>query len=412
MIKRILFLIFFCSVTLSLTFGNPVKREIQSGKFEREYLLYTPNNPKYDKPEGLIVCLHGFNRTMNDFFNDYNLSETADSLNFIIVAPQALPEQEKDVIDAANTIKVTTGYDIPLNSVWGCGLRVKADMKLLGIYITLLNEVLNKNIDDVSFIESIINKTIDEYSMKHENVFIFGTSMGGYMSYQFAAKKGDKLSGLISAAGSMGLAIQGTENNLKVPVCDFHSITDEVVPYSGILNKYGLRISLAKSKKEVLNHWTKVNNTLEPVSEDIHYYPSTNEISVKKITYPDPIYEVIHYKIDGADHSYFFRKENGDCMDHREEIVKFINAHSTKDQTGISNIQSQNLAIYPNPAKDIIYVNIPEGAATIYNYNGKICLQQKFQSGQIDVSALNNGIYFIQIQTVQTKQSSKIIINR
>jgi hypothetical protein len=69
------------------------------------------------------------------------------------------------------------------------------------------------------------------------------------------------------------------------------------------------------------------------------HYPSINGITVEKITYPEPDYEVIHYKMNGSTHSYFFSKETGDCMDYKEEAVKFIKSHVSGHQSGIPATQ-------------------------------------------------------------------------
>ncbi|GHU82059.1 hypothetical protein FACS189415_1790 [Bacteroidia bacterium] len=409
MFKRIIITVIWGLSSLVLFAGNPVKRTFNSGGYNREYLLYTPENPHYEHPSGIIVCLHGFNRTMEDFFNEYNLSEIANSLNYILLTPQALPEQDSKIISDAYLISLLSDNNLFLNSVWSCGLRVKAGFYLLGGYISLLDEALNKTVDDVGFIASIIDQTRNEYGLTKENTFVFGTSMGGYMAYQFALEQGDDLSGLISVAGSMGLSVKGTENRIKTPICDFHSVTDEVVPYTGSYVQSGISISLAQDKQTVLDYWAKNNFTGNPSVENVAYYPSNNGITVEKITYPAPVYEVIHYKINGAGHNYFFRKENGDCMDHIEETLKFIQTHTSGNSSGIKNVPVSALAFYPNPAQDIIHFEIVEGNVFISDLAGKKILSQSFRSGQLNISSLKPGIYIIRIQSRGNSQTTKLI---
>ena len=393
----------------SNTYANPVLKTIQVNGFEREYMVYTPQNPQREKPDGIVVCLHGFSRTMGDFFNDYNVSSIADSLNLIIAAPQALPEQDPSVNLEADVINLFTGNQINLNSVWGCGLSVQVYSILLGT--TLLNEELNKNLDDVDFINQMIDNVLSEYSLPSENIFMLGTSMGGYMAYQYALKKGERLSGLLSIAGSMGLAIKGMDYATKAPVCDFHSVTDEVVPYTGSLNKYGGIVSLAMDMPDVINYWVQTNGAGAPVDEPVQYYPSTNGITVEKITYPDPVNEVIHYKIDGAPHSYFFRKENGDCMDYPEEITKFIRSHLSVSTNRIPDIiAAQKPLFYPNPVQNVVHFSVMNGTVSVYDIAGAKVFSQSFASGQTDLSSLKAGIYIIRIQSgnmVQIKQFIK-----
>ena len=206
--KFIIFGVWWLASTV-FTNANPILKTIQAGGFEREYLIYTPQHPQREKADGLIVCLHGFERTMNDFIDDYQISKIADSLNLIVAAPQALPEQNPLVYLQAAIINSFTDSRISLNSVWGCGLSVKVFFKPL--WMNLLNEELNRDVDDVGFINQMIDNILFDYSLPTENLFMLGTSMGGYMAYQFALKKGERLSGLVSIAGSMGLAIKGMD---------------------------------------------------------------------------------------------------------------------------------------------------------------------------------------------------------
>jgi poly(3-hydroxybutyrate) depolymerase len=386
--------------------ANPVRKTIQTGGFEREYLVYTPQNPQQEKVNGIIVCLHGFGRTMYDFFDTYNVTSVADSLNLIIAAPQALPEQNADVNSEADKINSYTNSQISLQSVWGCGLSVR--VSLFGV-VSLLNEELNRDVDDVDFINQMIDKVLAEYSLPTENIFMLGTSMGGYMTYQFALKKGDRLSGIISIAGSMGLAIKRMDYATKVPVCDFHSLTDEVVPYSGSYQYSLATISLAMNMQDVINYWAVTNQTGAPVSEPVQNYPSANGITMEKITYPDPVNEVIHYKINGAPHNYFFRKEAGDCMDYPEEISRFIRSHLSLPYNHIPDITAQTAFFYPNPVRDIIYFNTMTGSVSVYDIAGKKVFSQSFQSGQTNLSSLKPGVYIIRVQSGNTSQVNQFI---
>ena len=406
--KKIITLLLFTLFCLNAVAANPDIKKIQSGGYEREYLLYIPENYNASNPAGLIVCLHGFNRTMNDFFENYNISEIAVSLNMIVLAPQALPEKSNDVLSKFNDIK-GLGINIPLtlDAVWGCGLQVKAD--IMGL--KLLDVVLNEGIDDVSFIHQIISETEKTYKIIPENKFIFGTSMGGYMSYQYALYHGNDLSGLINICGSMGTAIKNMDGAIKLPICDFHSVDDEVVPYNGSLKVSSINAELCQKKEDVINFWVNKNGTdLTPIVEELNYYPSTTGHSVTKYTYTGEN-EVIHYKLFGSSHSYFFKKET-DCMDHVEEVAKFIVSHSTDPDSGNEAFAlPKQLIIYPNPvAGSTVNLNIKEGFATIYNINGQITYSGIVENGAINIGTLNPGTYIIRVTSGKELYQGKLII--
>jgi len=403
--KKFILIIGILLSAIGFISANPTLKTVLTGGFERQYMVYMPQNPQEERPAGMIVCLHGFGRTMYDFFNEYNVSAVADSLNLIIASPQALPEQNPTVIAEANLINSLTNSPLSLQSVWGCGLSVKASLP----GILNLNEELNRNVDDVSFINQMIDSVLYDYSLPSENIFMLGTSMGGYMTYQYALEKGDRLSGIISVAGSMGLSVKGMNYATKLPVCDFHSLSDEVVPYYGSYNQSLATITLGMNLQDVINYWVKTNGAGMPVTEPVQNYTSTNKLTVDKITYPDPVYEVIHYRIDGAPHNYFFRKENGDCMDYPEEISRFIKAHLSKTFNQIPDITAQKIFFYPNPVQDIVHFNISAGIISGYDIAGRKLFSQSFESGQADLSFLKQGVYIIRIQSGNTIQSGRLI---
>jgi poly(3-hydroxybutyrate) depolymerase len=395
-----------CLTVPGLTAANPVRKTVSAGGLEREYLVYTPENAR-SLPEGVIVCLHGFNGSGEDFFGNYPVYKVADSLNCLIIAPQALPEQNRKLIDKAALISLITGNRLFLNAVWGCGLKVKAVMNPGNL--VLLDDELNKSVDDVEFIRLITRQTLEEFALKSENIFLVGTSMGGYMAYQFALKQPVKPAGIVSIVGSMGLNIRGMGDGMKVPVCDFHSVTDEVVPYTGSNESSGMTVYLAQPKQDVLDYWVQTNGAGAPETEDVRYYPSTNGITVEKITWPHPEYEVVHYKIDGSNHSYFFRKEAGDCMDYVEEITKFITAHASPRPDGIESVPEQSPSVYPNPAYNKIYFGVMSGEVSIYDFTGRVLLSAPFDAGQLDISSLKPGVYILRIQSGGTTRTTKLI---
>ena len=386
---------------------NPERKTINFGGYEREYLLYIPATAK-SKFDGLVVGLHGFNSSMNTFFEDFTLSKIADSLNYVLVAPQALPEKSQNVINDAALLESISGQKIMLNSVWGCGLKVTATADLFGINIKLLDDELNKTIDDAGFLDYLIGNILSGYTINSKNLFLIGASMGGYMSYQYTLLYGSRLAGMVSFVGTMGTAIKGIGNQVQIPVCDFHSLTDEVVPYTGSYILSGLSVTLGKDKNEVINYWANKNETGAPTVED---FPIANGIKVKKFTYPHPQHEVIHYQMDGSGHSYVFSKEKGDSLDYVEEVLKFLAAHTTKDETGIKNLGKQNLYFYPNPVKDQIHFTVETGVVSIYDLTGKLLLSQSFHEHQANVSGLKQGTYLIHIQSGGQTMTAKFVIS-
>lgn len=74
------------------------------------------------------------------------------------------------------------------------------------------------------------------------------------------------------------------------------------------------------------------------------------------------------------------------------------------------------LYIYPNPARDMIRVNLPDflrGPVTyaVLDVRGKILLQGEIRSGQIDISGLHKGLYFLQITGSGSRLAGKFQVD-
>lgn len=80
-------------------------------------------------------------------------------------------------------------------------------------------------------------------------------------------------------------------------------------------------------------------------------------------------------------------------------------------EVSIDEMNINNISIYPNPATDVIYVNINESFETIiYNYQGQMVKKISSSDGKIDISDIKNGIYFVEIKTDNDVIINKIVI--
>lgn len=71
--------------------------------------------------------------------------------------------------------------------------------------------------------------------------------------------------------------------------------------------------------------------------------------------------------------------------------------------TAIKDHTGQYFSIMPNPALDIIYLDIDNGVYyQIFDINGKLLIADKYYN-QIEVSELNSGIYFLSVENIISK---------
>ena len=96
-----------------------------------------------------------------------------------------------------------------------------------------------------------------------------------------------------------------------------------------------------------------------------------------------------------------------------------VESNSQRKGRIITSNNIQPLQVYPNPANNLITVQIPDNSlnsayAEIYDISGKILIKQKLtsESLNIDVSLLSNGIYLIKVKTDSQNLKKLIIINK
>ena len=83
------------------------------------------------------------------------------------------------------------------------------------------------------------------------------------------------------------------------------------------------------------------------------------------------------------------------------------------EATGVNELE-KSLTVYPNPAKDMLNVNGVMTSIEVYNTVGQ-CVVTKQVSGnqtQIDLSGLNNGIYFLRVYNNGEMAVRKFSVNR
>ena len=81
--------------------------------------------------------------------------------------------------------------------------------------------------------------------------------------------------------------------------------------------------------------------------------------------------------------------------------------------TAISNINNDNVLIYPNPASDLIYLESKNSNSQIqiFSVDGKMQFQSFSEDvNKINVKNWNRGIYIIKVISVNSIQTSKIVL--
>ena len=95
-------------------------------------------------------------------------------------------------------------------------------------------------------------------------------------------------------------------------------------------------------------------------------------------------------------------------FDYNPAIVTNTTLNTIAEPLAVNEIKSENfISIYPNPAHDMIKIDVPQtintknALLTIYDTQGKKFMQQSFsqEKSAINISKLTKGIYFIKLRT-------------
>ena len=187
---------------------------ITHNNLDREYILYIPNSYDGEESVPLVLNLHGYTSNAGEQMVYSNLIEVADTANFLVVHPMGTINE----------------FNEPY---W--------------------NSAQLSDVDDIDFLNTLIDYLGNEYNVDLERVYSTGFSNGGYMSYTLACELSDKIAAIASVTGSMnnGQTISCSPER-PVPVMQIHGTMDLTVPYFGSIT--------SEPVEDVISFWVNFND--------------------------------------------------------------------------------------------------------------------------------------------------------
>ncbi|WP_326984082.1 T9SS type A sorting domain-containing protein [Chryseobacterium sp. MYb264] len=74
---------------------------------------------------------------------------------------------------------------------------------------------------------------------------------------------------------------------------------------------------------------------------------------------------------------------------------------------GVTELQKDNVKIYPNPTTDFVYVKLDSKTkieeAEVYDTAGRLVFKAKLESGKLDLRTLQSGIYMLSFKNPEIK---------
>ncbi len=377
MVKKLLFFILLVSMVMSGS-AQWINKSFVFDATTREYRIYVP--PAYNPavPASLVITLHGLGDNMMGF-STLGFNYIADTANIIIICPQAIED--------------------PLaGTAWNSGAGYA------GVYYP------NASVNDVGFINALVDAAKADYSIDPSRVYLCGFSMGGFMTERMALQSNQNFAAFASMSGTIGSAISVYNPGRSVPIAHFHGTSDSTVYYTG--NEFGI------DADSLVKFWTLNNNSTNAPDSVRLPDAAADNITIDKFTYNglNPDQEVLFYRMNGAGHDILYQPAND--MTELMEVWMFFRRHQNTTLGMQKRSIDQNIIIYPNPATDFIDVIIPSSVEKakieLFTNLGELIYSAIIKDSSHYINLKNikkcNGVYLIRVSGVSFNHTEKIII--
>jgi poly(3-hydroxybutyrate) depolymerase len=351
-------------------------------------MVYKPAIYNASNPASMVITLHGLGDNMSNF-STLGFNYIADTANIIVVVPQAIDDPT-----------LASFYGVGNGTAWNSGAGFS------GFYP-------NSSVDDVGFLNSLIDTIKVNFSIDPSRVYMCGFSMGGFMTERMALQSNKEIAAFVSMSGTFGSAIAFQSAGRSVPVAHFHGTSDATVAYTG--DSYGI-------DPDSLIHYWVLNNSCNPVPDSSRYPDIANDtitVDLFKYSGASRDNDVWFFRMNGATHTILYQPAND--INEVVETWLFFRRHRNmtagiKTQTAFEN----NIQEYPNPANSFINLILPETSETytveLFSTQGE-CLYSKNVHGSLDHIILNdgrfsNGMYILRVTGNSVNASQRIIIQK
>jgi polyhydroxybutyrate depolymerase len=120
-------------------------------------------------------------------------------------------------------------------------------------------------VDDVAYIEGLIDDLSASYSIDPERIYVVGHSNGGFMAHRLACDLSDRITAIVSIAGAQWFDPHKCNPTSGVAVLEVHGNEDAFVHYNGGAFSYKDEGGDIKyhppypSAHQTVGHWARLN---------------------------------------------------------------------------------------------------------------------------------------------------------
>lgn len=218
-----------------LFLNRPVSGDLSSIEFnysspfivggERPVNVNMPNRYSKLTPAALLIDLHGYSGNSQSQTSFTFLVTAAEKRGLIYAAPDGLLDSQGNQF--WNASKACCNFN-------------------------------NNPVDDVAYIQSLIDEISSKVSVDSKRIYIFGHSNGHFMTYKFACSRPETVAAIAGLAGAMDSDVTTCAPSAAVNVLHIHGTSDATILYDGGSLFDNLYTSAASSVKR----WAQIDKCL------------------------------------------------------------------------------------------------------------------------------------------------------
>ena len=392
--KRYFYILVILILTTELTFGQSIVIDsLEHQGFQRKYTIHQPQGFDNTSPTPVVLMLHGGGGTMQNAQPFTELNNTSNANGFLAVYPQG-------------HTPVQNGFS------WADGRGTAAD---------------NAGIDDIGFINKLLDVLESGYSADPERIYICGFSNGGFMTQRLACQSNERFAAMASLGSIMDtILISNCNPNRPIPMLLLLGTADPFVPYNGGEMIGSGNVTPIVGMDTLVDFW-KTNNGCTTANPPINLPDiNTNDNStVTVFDYTDcdcDNSKVKFYRINGGGHTWpgvpnpiyeIIAGPTNQDIHASEELWDFFSQFELCNLvTGIDDLEEQErILIYPNPSSNILFIDTRSSSTIHYkitNLKGQEIKKGDYKNG-INVSELTSGIYILTVKQENKITNRKII---
>jgi polyhydroxybutyrate depolymerase len=114
-------------------------------------------------------------------------------------------------------------------------------------------------VDDAAYLVRLVDAMLANYPVDPHRVYLYGYSNGGAMALRTACEQADRFAAVAAGASAMFPEVVPCNPTRPIPILEFHSKDDQVIPFEGGFFIPGVPATIFPGTIEMMQQWGKRN---------------------------------------------------------------------------------------------------------------------------------------------------------